>query len=703
MGKARLAQSKKQINKKMKKWIFIFCIWIANVAFAEKIVLQSVARAGVKVHQTSENTRVYSNVIAEIDVENRTYQGQNFSALNLDGYVHHGAVGHPQLPAKTQLLSVPPGANVEVKILSSEYTDIPLAEKGFVNPIFPVQPRMRKSEEKEPVFVQEKSAYQRASFNTDALVDVKNLGIAKDKQWAQLNIRPIQYLPSQNVIRVYYSIDFEIITQDGAFFAKTETEDTAKPLVYQLISDRKFENSLTPFIEWKTEKGFDVRIAYTDQAEVGKTRDSLYAYLKSIYESSEPADYLVFVGDVEEIPPFTTRIADGHPLLEDADRHVTDLYYAEYTGDYLPDVYYGRLSANTPEQLAHQIEKILAMEKLDIPKTDFLKKSMLIAGYDSDSDWRAVVNATVTYGSTYYFNEANGIESTILRSPDSRNKGGVVQSYISDGAGFVNYTAHCDWNEWSSPQVTIGMVNNLQNENKYPFIIGNCCLSNKFEKKECFGEALVRGEKKGAVTYIGGTNYTYWYEDFAWSVGSVSDLNVPGSITYENSGFGVFDRIFHTHGEPRSDWASTAGEILFAGNMSVQLSTANSEDMGTSDEISRYYWEIYHILGDPSYVPYFTDPKPVSANNPTRLDDKTFDVMVNNGQLHARIYAEKPGKATIRLFNLLGQPVSMIASNGNVNTGHNNFYCNLSNLPQGIYVCVYFDGIQSRTRKIMKP
>ena len=45
-------------------------------------------------------------------------------------------------------------------------------------------------------------------------------------------------------------------------------------------------------------------------------------------------------------------------------------------------------------------------------------------------------------------------------------------------------------------------------------MIGNCCLTNKFEKDVCFGEALLRKTNRaGAVAYIGGTNYTYWGEE----------------------------------------------------------------------------------------------------------------------------------------------------------------------------------------------
>ena len=465
--------------------------------------------------------------------------------------------------------------------------------------------------------MKDKAAYRQKSFTSRNVVDLQLLGIQKDQQWAQINICPIQYLPSENVIRVYYFIEFEVIIDKQPPQAKAINKSTTKTVpnakVYQIISDRKFENTLAPFIDWKIQKGFDVRVAYTDQPEVGTTNSSIKTYLKGIYESADRADYLLLVGDTDEIPAFPTSFSNSHWLIEGAP-HVTDLYYAEYTGDYFPDVYYGRLSANTPQDLNNQIEKILAMEQLTIPSTDFLEKSTLIAGWESDSDFIAVLNATVNYGTENYFNASNNITETVYLSPNSRTQAAAIISNINNGAAFVNYTAHGDWNEWYAPNVQVSDVLNLTNIDKYPFIIGNCCLTNKFEiQSACFGESLLRAPQKGAVAYIGASNSTYFEEDFQWSVGAVNRMSST-NYTYQNTGLGVYDRIFHTHGEPVTDWANTVGEILFFGNMAVQLGNATY-----NNEMKKYYWEIYHIMGDPSYNPYMFKPQPLICNHEPQI------------------------------------------------------------------------------------
>ena len=85
-------------------------------------------------------------------------------------------------------------------------------------------------------------------------------------------------------------------------------------------------------------------------------------------------------------------------------------------------------------------------------------------------------------------------------------------------------------------------------------------------------------------------------------------VGLTGSITatptYENSGLGLYDRIFHLHGEDPSEWHVTQGQMMAAGNLAVEASTSNLND---------YYWEVYHLMGDPSLMPYFGMPENISV------------------------------------------------------------------------------------------
>lgn len=172
----------------------------------------------------------------------------------------------------------------------------------------------------------------------------------------------------------------------------------------------------------------------------------------------------------------------------------------------------------------------------------------------------------------------------------------AIQSNIAKGVGYVNYTAHGSPTSWADPGMSISDIQRLGNKGKYPFVVGNCCLTSKFEVSTCFGEAWLRQKDGGAIGYIGGTNSTYWDEDIWWGIGvhaivKPNDQGVPP--LEENTGRGAIDSLFEGNG------ISNAG-FMVVGNLAVE-SSASSRKL--------YYWEVYHLMGDPSLKTFMGSPK----------------------------------------------------------------------------------------------
>ena len=148
-------------------------------------------------------------------------------------------------------------------------------------------------------------------------------------------------------------------------------------------------------------------------------------------------------------------------------------------------------------------------------------------------------------------------------------------------------------------------------------LVGNCCQSNKFDVAECFGEAILRADNKGAVGYIGGSNNTYWDEDYWWAVGNTS--NITANPTYAGTGLAVYDCLMHENGEQQADWFITTGQMLHSGNLAVTQA-------GGSEQ---YYWEIYHIMGDPSLMPYIGVPTSLTVTHGSAAPVGTTSLIVN--------------------------------------------------------------------------
>jgi len=392
---------------------------------------------------------------------------------------------------------------------------------------------------------------------------------------------------------------------------KSEFSNT--PIKYLIVAHEMFRGVLDEFIMWKKRKGFLVEIAYTDDENVGTTTESIAAYIKSFYTDATPENpaptFVLLVGDMQQIPAF-----DGK-----TDNHVTDLYYFTWAEESnFPCCYYGRFSAQNIEQLLPQIEKTLMYEQYSMPNSNYLNNISLIAGYDAV--WAATYsNGFVNYVTKYYANVEYGYATVnSYLYPSSSNFATQIRTEIGNGVGIANYTAHCGPTGWSNPAFNTFHIKNMNNRDKYGLMIGSCCESSKFDNPECFAEALLRAPQKGAVGYIGASNLTYWDEDYYWGIGF--RYTCTANPTYNATNLGVYDRLYHTHEEPYSEWMTTFGAIVTAGNEAVQASTT---------DIKEYYWEIYNLMGDPSVMTYL--------KKPTHLPAELLDLDLENLTLTVKV------------------------------------------------------------------
>ena len=194
----------------------------------------------------------------------------------------------------------------------------------------------------------------------------------------------------------------------------------------------------------------------------------------------------------------------------------------------------------------------------------------------------------------------------------------AIVANVSAGVGFANYTAHCGSNGWGDPSFNTVDVASRQNYDEYGRVISNCCLTNKFDEPVCFGEALLRADNKGALGHIGASNNTYWDEDYWWSVGNTS--NISANPTYSGTGLGAYDCWMHENGEHQNDWFITQAQILHAVNLAVT-------EAGGAEQ---YYWEIYHLMGDPSLMPYVGIPTTLNVSHNAILPTGASSFVVNS-------------------------------------------------------------------------
>ncbi len=570
-----------------------------------------------------DNLKVRGNASLTVECHVRSLEASEvqtpagtFTHLYIPGWQTSNNPGAPELPVLSKLIQVPMGGQLSINLLSSQKMDGETREYGIANPLYPNQPSIRK-DSSEVAFAYNPEAYQQR-FSGNSIVAIEEVGMMRDMRLALVSFMPVQYSPVDGKIIFHNNIQAEIVVENADMQATMELKGKcASPYFknaqvitpeslqytarenavgYLIVAHEMFKGDsfLEQFIAFKSQK-YNVIVEYVGTT----TYDAVQATIKKVFDASHPT-FLLIVGDHGQIPG------------KSCGSHYSDLYYASTmvgaANDYMPDMLYGRFSANNAAELQPQVVKSMAYEQKQFGNPNFLKTYALVAGWDSG--W-AVKRGypQIRYAYEYYFNETNGYQKTVTsgtgsdrnvflttKSQDSTQQ---IVALVNSGVSFFNYTAHGSQTDFSDPNFTMSNIDSLKNYNMYPLVVGNCCLTGSFQQQTCFGEKWLRVADKGAIGYIGGSNYTYWDEDLWFGVGNcaiTTSINSGNSPKKEDTTPGMYEAGFGEYASNMPFKYAVNASVMVAGNLAVQASTSSRKE---------YYWQVYHLFGDPSLPCYW--------------------------------------------------------------------------------------------------
>jgi|GEM_PF-5467871 len=647
------------------------------------------------------NARGFSivNTLSHMNLSRVDLDGEAFVALEAPNCsAGSGERGAPLVPVVNRLIEVPRNATVEVVIHDIVEETVPLNEKAGGLKLAPRQPpRVKSRPAGSQGLVMDTRAYARNGFGSEDRVSVELLGDLRGVRAARLTVRPFRYNPAANTLKVATRLTFSVVFHNGDLRLTEKTRaryyspafqdtydtilnypvsDGAKdalisgarswPLTYVVVASDDYLDSasLQAFIDWKRQLGFHVIEADTSDIfyeggisnpSAATKRQRLKTWLKSLYDAGEHVpSYVLFVGDVDQIPAFD--MANENDTLT----HATDLYYVTFSDNgYLPQAYAGRFPVDSQADLDRVVAKTLAYEKYTAATGAHLGRALAMGGGYDDAEAN-YVNGQVAYLLNEYLTAANGYSTiyaflngvdwtwpdvvTGVSGPTLHTD--EIVDWIDDGLGFVNYTGHCDEDGWfnqivSGHELDSDDITSLANNEKYGLYVGNCCESSRFDQNDAFGERMVLAQNKGAVVYIGASYETYWDEDFVWAVGRKDGIGYLGensvrALSFDDTGYGNFDALWHGHGEAEAEWHVTAGQMVYRGNLAVSQ---------TFTDTSRYYFEVYNVLGDPSLMPFLRAPMalstPVVGGTITPCDTQSLTVGTSP---HSRVALLKNGE-----------------------------------------------------------
>jgi hypothetical protein len=559
--------------------------------------------------------------IVSMDIEVVSGYDNKYFRVTLPDHISSESIGEPELPVWNKVIVVPEGYEYTVKIGNVVSKRILLRDEGIKSLLFPSQESESKSGAGQQPFKINKKLYRKDFFAGFDTVSIETIGKTRGKTVATLSISPMKYNPAKGIIDVIVSMDINVVfkkndanlletTSETPVFRELISSQTLnyneeevvphyreQPAKMIVVTDSSFVGALDPFIKWKTEKGFDIIMLSVGEKLATYSSSELRDTIKNIYNNhllqGGAPDYLLIAGNTSIIPYY------------EGAGSITDLYYGEMDGDgdYIPEIMIGRLPAADTTELINITSKIIQYEKYEYEETnEFASNALMFTGYDNT--YSSIMNGQVRYGVENYLLPGNNINEyhfyhyTVTKD--------TLIKIINQGNSLINYTGHGTSTQLLSVNFRTADTVLMTNNNRYPVFISNACETSTFTTNS-LGNIMVKAKEKGMVAFIGSSGLTYWNEDFYWSVGLATPSATP---TYETTALGVFDRLFHTHGENAPEWYTSLGEIVYAGNMSVSASTS---------KYKKQYWERYNIVGDPSMIPIIGTPDSIIVAIPDTL------------------------------------------------------------------------------------
>ncbi len=392
---------------------------------------------------------------------------------------------------------------------------------------------------------------------------------------------------------------------DNFNYSYLRNVDFSNPKIL-IISQSALSQYIEVYSQWKKQKGTEVIL--TNVEDIGTSTTEIKNYIQSQYNTPNPPDYLLLIGDVDG-----SYVIPSYYVTEEND--VTDQLYTELEGnDYFPEMIVGRISIDQLSEFITVINKILHYEKIPyLDETDWLKHVVVVAGNYSPSPPFPSTPVSTSQWMADNFRNHGFTDVTEIYYPPTYPGTNEIHSAINQGAAFVTYRGWGDANGWHFPEYHIGEgtetgVIDLSNGYKLPIVTSIVCHTGDFANTlhdPCFGEAWLRAgtatNPKGGVAFIG-----------------PSDLHTHtkfNNAIYGGFYAGVLDEGIYDFGA-----AVLRGKIELYNNFPLNQAPAG---------LVEFYFRVYNILGDPNIQMWTDIPQEISCEIPSAISIGTNSLTLN--------------------------------------------------------------------------
>ncbi|MDD5570670.1 MAG: C25 family cysteine peptidase [Bacteroidales bacterium] len=590
---------------KNKSTLFLVKIYTAIVAllFALNVNAQqqiykynNSAKEGLNIVSQSNKGLVLDYSINQFSTYANNINGEVMQNISLPGVFLPNEAGYPDLPGNGKYIAIPQGSKPIVKMISYNTETI----KGIDIAPAPVIPLEQYNT---PIVYEKNNAvYSKNAFYPEKIIELSEITQIRGVDVITLGITPFQYNPVSKELIVYKDIKIEISFEggNGQFGDNAYRSRWWDPI----MSDAILNYSQLPFIDYNERMlnikdadvtGCEYAIIIPNNPEFSQWADSIKKFrteqgiLTNVYKLSDiggstAAEIKTWVTDAYNnwtikpaamliLADYGTNTASTiisnlykHPSTSYPD-YASDNYYADITGDDLPDVVFSRITANNATQLQVMCSKFLNYERNPPTDAAFYDKPITALGWQDDRWFQ--IGSEIVGG---YFRSigkhpvrinalgspasntgddvpGEGIWSTASNTTTVMNYFGpsglnylpaepgtlggftggtatAVNNAINSGSFMIMHRDHGLYSGWGEPSYTTTSISSLRNvNNKLTFVFSiNCETGGYHRTSECFAEKFHRytygGANSGALGLIAATEVSYSFvnDTYIWGM-----------------------------------------------------------------------------------------------------------------------------------------------------------------------------------------
>jgi len=438
------------------------------------------------------------------------------------------------------------------------------------------------------------------------LVQSSEISVLRDFRVLQLSINPLQWDSQSSELTIVEELSIVLSYTDEATETDRAAYDSYSPafrklyaanlanfddyrsltaqqsygrilMIHATNSNPTFMDMIGDFARWKRMKGHEVNLVNVQTA--GSSSTAIKNYIQTQYNNPDTRpDFVILIGDTPQIPTF-------HESLSGYNGEGDYPYTFLAGSDMLGDVFIGRISVETVEQLAVVLQKIYRYERdiFNDPTAAEWVNRILLVGDPSTS------GVSCVYNSKYIKELAESV------NPDysffehyASNASSMINSSINQGVNFFSYRGYIGMSSWSPSS-------SLINNPRLPHAVILTCGTGNFANSYSPGtsEAFIRlgtsANPAGAVTAIG--------------------MATSGTHTMFNNTLNaaIFNGIF-AH-EMRS-----MGEALLNGRLFIKEVYS-----ATHDTQANYFAHWCNLMGDPTMEVFVGIPENLVIEAPQTL------------------------------------------------------------------------------------